>query len=134
MNQPTTLLDVLAPLIILGLCYLLYLAFRTHYTHYTHYTTPTSRATTPLSTALAQKFDIPGFQPAQQEAQALRQRMYVAYADNPHSHPFDELGLDKLIEHLYDQHWEVWNTVGEKDPMPSTLRREHAADHGLVLR
>lgn len=49
---------------------------------------------------------------------------------DPCDHPFAELSLDDLLEHLHADHFEVWNVLGEMNPLPSRWRAEHAADHG----
>lgn len=63
-----------------------------------------------------------------------RERLLVAVADNPHDHPYDELSLTDLHDHLFTEHFEVYNLLGEHNPMPAKWRKEHAADHGLVIR
>lgn len=49
---------------------------------------------------------------------------------DPCDHPFAELPLNDLLTHLHEEHFEVWNLLGETNPLPSRWRKEHAADHG----
>lgn len=66
-------------------------------------------------------------------ATSTQPRILIAYADNPADHPYDETPLTALVDHLNDKHWEVLNMVAESGS-PSRWRKEHAADHGLVIR
>lgn len=63
-----------------------------------------------------------------------RPRILQAVALNPADHPYDEMTLDGLQEHLFHAHWETWNLTVGKDRAPSTWRKRHADDHGLVVR
>lgn len=65
---------------------------------------------------------------------AHRRRQAVPVAPDPHAHPFIDLPVTALISHCFDHHFEVWNHLGEKSPALSTWRKEHAVDHGVVLR
>lgn len=62
-----------------------------------------------------------------------RPRILTMVADNPADHPYDEIPLTTLVDHLHNKHWEVLNMVAESGS-PSRWRKEHAADHGLVMR
>lgn len=59
-------------------------------------------------------------------------RTYMVQALNTCNHPFDEMPLTELQDHLYEQHFEVWNVIGERSPSPAKWRAEHAADHGFA--
>lgn len=76
----------------------------------------------------------PGIRDQYAEHAPLLMRQYVATAINPCDHPFDELALTDLHDHLYKKHWEVWNVLGERNPAPARWRKEHASDHGVVVK
>lgn len=65
---------------------------------------------------------------------SIQPRILTAVALNPCNHPYDELPLDDLHDHLFRDHFEIYNLLGERNPLPAKWRKEHAADHGLVIR
>lgn len=60
------------------------------------------------------------------------QRSVTVLLADPNNHPYDNLPITELHEHMFNDHFESWNLLG--DAAPERFRKEHAADHGLVLR
>lgn len=74
----------------------------------------------------------PPVTPLDHELQAQRagvRTVEVPVPFDPADHPYTPATLDTLMTHLYESHFEVWNSLGERSPSPQTWRREHAADH-----
>lgn len=44
-------------------------------------------------------------------------------------HPYEDMTLDNLHNHLYEKHFEVLNLLAEKNPLPARWHREHVDDH-----
>ena len=164
MTQPTTIYDILSPLILLFAGWAIYRAVLSP----THTPSRRSRSRIPSRRAISLSESIGGLPrgygglrgarvaarataapttrpttrptttvdvtvPTQGPTPTPQPRTLIAYATNTCDHPYDEQPLTDLVSHLYDNHWEVWNMVAES-ASPTKMRREHCADHGLVMR
>lgn len=53
-------------------------------------------------------------------------------AIDPCNHPYKPMNLDDLYTHCYEQHFEVWNVIGDKGVMPKRWHDEHKREHGVI--
>lgn len=64
-----------------------------------------------------------------------RSRTQTTASPDPCDHSFADLPFTELLAHCFDDHFEVWNHLGDKgNTPPEKWRREHAADHAVILK
>lgn len=56
----------------------------------------------------------------------------VAGPLDPCDHPYTPLPLTDLTTHVFENHFEVWNSIAERNPSPKAWQTEHKRDHNQL--